>query len=577
MLTAQHRNFLWPASIYSALLLTAGFLAYGATGHDDAHINFWSAFTLLERGEFLNYNGERVEQTTNLLQDILTAALHLVSRADLVTCGFLVDILAAFGCMLLSTALVQRTHVSMTYWTPTLLCSSSSFMLWSFGGMGATLAAFCLLATIYIWDAWINHSAPDLKLKCLLLLACIALTLERPEMPLVAIALAIWMLALHTNNPTKRKRCLQLLVLSLAAAALLLGWQQLYFSSWLPVPALAKQGGSIRDKLQLGYIYIVFNSALNPVMLASLSSLPFYWWRQRNSQTNEKDNSQTLFYLLSGATLAYLGFIWTAGGDWMQAGRFFVPVLPTATILLVMAVGNMAWRWAAHITLALICSLQALQQYTTTLPKLSHGIPVWTQFHLADKHQRHSLFEKLNQEHLRDMGVIDHLAQIIPALHTNLNRPIILMSGQAGMVFYYTAQQFDKKVQFRDLRGLVEDSLTRCPATASIKRGSQGIFWGYKEFFSLLPQLQETCGIAPPDLIYDINDMTQKLGKTLEPYGYTLIHSETGFIIENTTALPYNRLLSPNMIFIRNELLPLLANQEKTVVDYNKLPLQSRF
>ncbi|HQQ64113.1 MAG TPA: hypothetical protein PLF22_11145 [Pseudomonadales bacterium] len=575
MLTVPQRNSLWPASIYSALLLAAGFLAYGATGHDDAHINFWSAYTLLEHGQFLNYNGERIEQTTNLLQDILTAILHLVSRMDLVTCGFLVDIMSAFACIMLGIALVRRTS-SMTYWISTMLCSSSSFMLWSFGGMGATLAAFCLLATIYVWDIWIDSTAPNLKLKCLLLSTCLALTLERPEMPLIAIALACWMLALNITNTEKRKRCLQLLALSLSATVLLFGWQQLYFSSWLPVPALAKQGGSLHDKLQLGYIYIVFNSVLNPVVVVSLLLLPCYWWQQHRNPASNK-NRRTLFCLLSGATFIYLGFIWAAGGDWMQAGRFFVPILPTTSLLLVMTLGNLPSRWATHITLAVLCSLQALQQYITTIPKLSHGIPAWTQFHIADQHQRYSLFEKLNQEHLRDMGVIDHLAQIIPGLHTKLNRPVILMSGQAGMVFYYTAREFGNDVQFRDLRGLVEDSLTRCPVTADIRKGSQGIFWGYREFFALLPQLQAACGIAPPDLIYDINDMTQKLGKTLEPYGYTLIHSETGFLIENSTALPYNRLLSPNMIFIRNELLPLLDHQEKIIIDYNRLPLQSRF
>jgi hypothetical protein len=574
MKTASQYPSHWPTLITSALLLGLGFLAYGATGHDDAHINFWSAWTLLEHHALLNYNGDHIEQTTNLLQDFLTAFLHLTSRLDLVTCGFLVDIFSAWGCCWLTFSIARKLQPSTANWTVFLLLSSSSFMLWSFGGMGATLAAFCLLLTMTTWSKWIDTSTPDRQLRFALCASSAALTLERPEMPLIAIMLAGWMLAVNIYNPSKRKRCLQLLALSLVFTALLFGWQHLYFNSWLPVPALAKQGGNLQDKLQQGFIYIVFNSVLNPAAALAILLLPVCWWQQRGH--SDTSNQKTLFYLLTGATCIYLGFIWAAGGDWMQAGRFFVPILPLTSILTVMALGNTPWRWTSHIALTLLCSFQIFQQFTTTIPKLSHGIPVWAQFRIADEHQRYSLFEKLNQEHLRDMGVIDHLAQIIPILHANLNRPVILMSGQAGMVFYYTAQQFGGDVNFRDLRGLVEDSLTRCSITDNVKRGSQGIFWGYKEFFSMLPDLQTSCGIMPPDLIYDINDMTQKLGKTLEPYGYTMIHSETGFMIENRTNLPYNRLLSPNMIFIRNDLLPLLLDSDKTVVDYSKLPLRSR-
>ena len=71
--------------------------------------------------------------------------------------------------------------------------------------------------------------------------------------------------------------------------------------------------------------------------------------------------------------------------------------------------------------------------------------------------------------------------------------------------------------------------------------------------------------------------MDQKLGKTLEPLGYKMIHQETGFPVVNKTGLPYNRLLAPNMIFVRNELLPLLGNPSKRVIDYRNLPLQTRW
>lgn len=183
MHSSTDKTLHWLIPVSSAILLWLGFLAYGATGHDDAHINFWSAWTLLEHGSLLNYNGNHVEQTTNLLQDILTAVLHLVSRLDIVTCGFLVDIVSAWGCCWLSFSLAKKLNPAFAGWVILLLASTSSFMLWSFGGMGATLAAWCLLTTVWVWSAWIENPSTALKLKLLLLLVCLALTLERPEMP----------------------------------------------------------------------------------------------------------------------------------------------------------------------------------------------------------------------------------------------------------------------------------------------------------------------------------------------------------------------------------------------------------
>lgn len=150
------------------------------------------------------------------------------------------------------------------------------------------------------------------------------------------------------------------------------------------------------------------------------------------------------------------------------------------------------------------------------------------------------------------------------------------------MVFYYTAQQFYGKVIFRDLRGLVESSLTLCPELRHLPRSSQGLAWNYRNFFEQLPNLQKACNIAAPDIIYDIaiydsSDMSQTLDKMIAPFGYTLIHREGGWPVVNNTNLPYNRLLAPNMIFVRNDLLPLLNNPTLRVFNYKELPLTSRW
>ncbi|MFO1349099.1 MAG: hypothetical protein U1F12_11035 [Pseudomonadales bacterium] len=566
-------------STFCALWLAIGFFIYGSTGHDDSHINFWNVHTLLTQGELVNYNGERVEQTTSLLQDFITAALVIITRADIVTLGYLVDIAAALGCCWLSTVLARQLAPALANWASPLILSSASFLLWSFGGMGAPLTALCLLAGVFCWWRWLTFGTHFWQILCI----TIALVLVRPEMPVVITAITASLIAVFFFNREQRQRAWILFAITTSAAAALFVWQQWYFDSWLPIPAIAKQGGSFSAQLQRGTYYVIFGGALNPMAaLAVLLSLPMLfltgksWW---------KKTLQPLNYLLA-ITLcgffAYGGFVWAAGGDWMQASRFFVPIIPLATLVLLCALQALPYRILTHAVITLLVGAQFALQYPVVAQQ-SRGTPVWVQSRISPEHAvRYNAFEKINQEHVRDFAVIDHLAEIIPTLHEELKRPVVLMSGQAGMVFYYTAQQFYGKVIFRDLRGLVESSLTLCPELRHLPRSSQGLAWNYRNFFEQLPNLQKACNIAAPDIIYDIaiydsSDMSQTLDKMIAPFGYTLIHREGGWPVVNNTNLPYNRLLAPNMIFVRNDLLPLLNNPTLRVFNYKELPLTSRW
>jgi len=217
--------------LLSGLLLWAGFLVYGSTGHDDSHINFWNVHTLLTHGELVNYNGERVEQTTSLLQDFLTALLSLLSPTHLITFGYFVDIAAALACCLLGTRSALQLSPTLADWMPLLTLSSSSFLLWAFGGMGASLTAFCLLVGICCWHDWLTMPTWRWRPLLNLLAVTIALVLVRPEMPLVVVVIALALLAMFWSDANKRQRCIALLAISIIAALGLLAAQQLYFSS----------------------------------------------------------------------------------------------------------------------------------------------------------------------------------------------------------------------------------------------------------------------------------------------------------------------------------------------------------
>lgn len=564
-----------------ALWLLAGFLVYGSTGHDDSHINFWNVHTLLAQGELVNYNGERVEQTTSLLQDLITAAAAAILPIPLVTLGYLVDILAALLAGWLGLSVARTLAPNLAGWAPALAYSSSAFLLWTYGGMGATLTACCLLAAIRFWWHWLVTPALGGR-EYAGLAACLAgLVLVRPEMPVLLPAIPLVLTLLYGRHPLLRTRCLALLAGTGLAGFLLLWGQHAYFGSWLPIPAVAKQGSALADQWLRGTRYLLFHGLSNPVLpLFWLLAAPVVVFRLVRhhwlAPSPLPEPVPVLTTITLCVALAYSGFVWAAGGDWMQAGRFLVPVVLPASLCLLAACASLpGTRWP-HGALGLLVLAQLALQYPV-IARESHGIPLWVATRITAEHQqRYGLFEQLNQEHVRDMAVIDHLAEIIPPLRNHLQRPVNLMSGQAGMVFYYTALRFYGEVHFRDLRGLVESSLTLCPVLHDIPRSPQGLFWGYRDFFNRLTALEQQCQIQRPDIIYDLNDMNQRLGKTLEPLGYRLVHRETGFIVENRTALPYNRLLSPNMIFVREDLVPFLPDPGPRVVDYNQIPLHSR-
>jgi hypothetical protein len=359
-------------------------------------------------------------------------------------------------------------------------------------------------------------------------------------------------------------------------------FRYLYFGDLFPQPVSAKANHA--DEWLMGIYYLLVNMAINPVVLVgTLAAGVLFLLQFAASDKNATDKqamqpasqSQILLQLAANTLLAYLAFIVLSGGDWMQAGRFLVPVLPVACLLALYGFQRLRWRWLTPGLLAsLVLAQIALHQ--PVIATQSHGTPVWVQYRLNEHFRHYSVFEQYNQEHVRDMAVIDHLHTLVAELQHGKQQPVTLLSGQSGMVFYYTAQQAFRQVQFIDLRGLTDRLLDDCPVTQDIARRRQGLFWGYKEFLEHLPDLQSQCGIQAPDIIYDLNDMTQKLGQLLETRGYVLLHQEQGFVLENNTRLPWNRLLSPNMIFVRADLLPLLSQQEKRMVRYPELPLQTR-
>ena len=155
-------------------------------------------------------------------------------------------------------------------------------------------------------------------------LLSLAVQMARPEMPLV---LSVFVLALFPvrallNIPLwKWKALVQLLCIQVICAGLLASWRWWYFGDLVPQPVNAKVGGMSLVSLQQGLQYLQGTVLdvyvlLPGVLVATGVCLVLLRWRE------------PLTVLLVVLLATYSVFVIASGGDWMAAGRFWVPVTP---------------------------------------------------------------------------------------------------------------------------------------------------------------------------------------------------------------------------------------------------------
>ena len=84
----------WPILV-ALLPMVLGLSLLSSTLEDDSYITFWSAHALAESGEIVNYNGDRVEQSSTFAFVLLLAGLHLILPLDVPTIGTVVSLVFA--------------------------------------------------------------------------------------------------------------------------------------------------------------------------------------------------------------------------------------------------------------------------------------------------------------------------------------------------------------------------------------------------------------------------------------------------------------------------------------------------
>ncbi|MDQ6911728.1 MAG: hypothetical protein M3128_02515 [Verrucomicrobiota bacterium] len=540
------------------LLLAIGILFFPAGGRDDAHIGYWVALGLSRFGRVINYNGEAIEQSSTLLHALLLAAAHRLSGIDMIILGHLSAIVFGVAAVLLTQQLATRVDRRLAVPTGLLTASSAYFAYWSFGGMEATLCALLAVWIVLLFGDFVSRSNERLISAKLLWIAVamLAFLLVRPEQPLVlfcmligAAAFAFW------RRDYIGQRIIPLVVVAVVMVAAIFLWRWHTFGSLFPQPVSAKSGSLSAHTLKSGLRYYRKQIILEPgVALFTTAALAGIFFAIRKILREKTPNAHLVFALLFFGS--YAAFVLLAGGDWMEAGRFVVPLLPIAALFVAFALSQFSPSRARIAAIVL-----ALAQVSAIYRVAAHdstAIPFWSSvttepYATEMRSLDFTWFERANRPNLRDIPTVRRLDALVRQLRAAKSdaEPVRMMSAQLGMVAYYVVGRHFGHVEILDRRGLVDRRFSSCPLLGKLDRTAGGLQLNYEYYFAHRAELERDCAIPRPDIIFDIGDAPVMSD-------YTVVYTQTGTIRTDSRFLPGSAFRASQFIAVRNDWLPAL-------------------
>jgi hypothetical protein len=571
------------------LFVLLAIVLFSSSGRDDSHITFWPAYTLLTSGELLNYNGERVEQSSSLLFVLLLAAVAYVTSADLPALAGVMALLFGGLNVLAIYRLSERVEARTGLAAAALAATSAYPMYWSVSGMETSLAGLLTTLTVLSLGGAVSESGVRrVHVVGLTTCSCCLYLLSRPEAPIVLVCVAagsnglLGLRGLASSDEAVRTRLRSMLVRSLGVTGIvLLGvavlalWRHLYFGSLLPQPVTAKAVGISIDSITSGVGYVASNTlsdVLASVIFAGMAAGVgrAIWLLLARQTIDSYVMYATLFVVTYGA------FIVSSGGDWMEGGRFIAHIQPLGLVFIpYVARGMLPRRWSSMGMLAGFLVAFQLAFLVRFARAQSTGMPIWAGIEYfrnpwpSIREQEYSWFERTNRIHSRDIPVVEHLDRTITLLSNNGDRSVSVLSQQMGMAAFYVSRRHQGRVRLLDRRGLVERSFTSCPLSAALPRWQIGLALEYEFFFSHETEF-EACGITRPDVIFDIFIEELGIQRFLEINGYAITYVQRGLLATGSALLPGRRVSADQFIAVRRELVPWLENAADMQLVYNR-------
>jgi hypothetical protein len=521
-----------------------GFGLFSSTGRDDSYITIWAAEALVRFGQIVNYNGDRVEQSSSLLHVLMLA---LLSKTGLSLGALAVLVSVAFGCLAvwLTQRLAERVQPGLSVAAGWLTATALPLVYWSFGGLETTLAA-CGYAAV----AWTYTLVLDEGWRLRAVLGAFAATvltvMTRPEAMFVLAAVLAGLIALgglrdragldvpHVAR-TIMGRGLGLMMIVLTISVALLLWRHAYFGAWFPQPVIAKARGfslaAIRGGIRYfrrdgwqridGSIWVIAGAALLHQAVAAFRRKPM-------------TPAIVVAALFTGAGLS---FDVANGGDWMEGGRFLVPIVPTAVVSAIALLG----LWIPRRIPAVAAAMVAAQLAGTVVfaRHESTGGPPWAAAHIApDEMIGAPWFDKIAREHYREWLCSDRLIDVVARLRARIGRPVVVMTGQAGLNAARLASAAFGDFRLIDSQGLSTRDSTDCPLTAALQHSTVGVVVTSAFYFDHLDQLQRVCHFTLPDVVYGLDQPDRSRARFWESRGYAIVFRMEGQIVNGSRLFP---------------------------------------
>jgi len=519
----------------AALGLGLAVLCFGQGGQDDKYITYWAARALAERGEILNYNGLRLEQSSSLSLVLLLAALSAATPWPLPLSGYLTSLAGAALGALVAARLAPRMGLRSRAGVVAAVLTAPSFAYWATSGMETPWLPF---AALWFVDELTAPDAGHRRAHGLrLALAALLFAGVRPEAPLLLGGLSLGHLALAAFARRPRGEAARALGeaargagIGLAAIAAVFGFRKLYFDAWWPHPALVKAGGF--DPFE-GAWYL-WDAALNAGAFPLLLFLAGAALVAARLARRRADGAAALVTALGAGQLA---FVVASGGDWMTGGRFFAPAVPALVLVGFVALEALARETRTRrLLVGAYCLSNVLFTVQLLHRGLSEGNALWQLRGAVERVEAHiapspiASVELWNRIHRRDAPVIDELLAIADAIVASVpDRRIHVITGQAGMIAYHLVARHPDRINLLDLWSLTDRQLMDCFPPGEIETSRWGTLIGTWRPFAEHREIEARCGLPLPDVFFNA-DVEPHMPKQFAELGYEILYHQVGHL-----------------------------------------------
>jgi len=511
-----------PAALGIGALAVLVFNQFPAGGNDDSHITYFAAHALATFGKIVSYNGLTIEQSSSLTLVVWLGLLHAVTGLPLPSLGWGTSLAGAVVALALVPKLSSGGPRSPALWGALMLGTWLPFAYWSTSGMEMTLVGALGCVTVLLASQVVDAPTLDRRKAVGLGAAMVAFACARPEAPIElvclfgALAAAAWVGAVRSKDVEVRRRARRSTVLVAGAVVLLLalfGTRYLAFGTVVPHPAVAKSGAfAIGD----GTAYLEKGLLLSNVVLPAMALIGAGLLLVEVAL----GRASTGLLLVLGWGLSAVAFVVGSGGDWMPGARLLAPAGPPLVVLTGHALEHLGRRAGAyaHVFGAGLVAFNVARSASFGESRSNGSYRGDAAFEGADviggqAKERFGFSELANRAHRRDARLLAPLLDIVRRARPTPERPLYLMSGQAGMVPYYVMREFYGRVRFIDLYALTAPEILPCIPAEQREYQLQGIRISPTYIIEHARDMPAACRASRPDIVFSTGRFPDYLNK----------------------------------------------------------------